>query len=355
VAQSVQPCHLYGDSDIYGIGIRLSFYIQWGTIILALIAGVEDEIKSTRRGFNVVSLAVLVNTFISATNGSFAALELFIVSTLVVFLSLYFIVPFGGEINVQYEEDPNQIGHPMLVSRETDVDIFSIEAFKADPIGIAILLLIDTAFLFSQPWLYWIVIKQGNRSECKPSVWVFFKSIILNGPAWIRFLRAFSVFAVIFGIIATIVAVWTLIYGISEEQPSPNVPVAFQGFIRRRIRNTDLEANMRNWRNRWCIPSQDIRDFFRHARKNLIRLLAAAGGSFFIAFVEMTIKINNIDLSNAPLTATSQLLPFLVGVFSAVSLIWACFRKIEKERNIEVAVMAGGTLQQYLDERRGGN
>jgi len=313
VAQSVQPCHLYGDSDIYGIGIRLSFYIQWGTIILALIAGVEDEIKSTRRGFNVVSLAVLVNTFISAMNGSFAALELFIVSMLVVFLSVYFIVPFGGEIHVRYEEDPNQIGHPILVSRETDVDIFSVKAFKADPIGIAILLLIDTAFLFSQPWLYWIVIKQGNRSECKPSVWVFFKSFILNGPAWIHFLRAFSIFAVIFGIIAMIIAVWALTYGISEERPSAYAPVAFRGFFRRRIRNTDLEANMRNWRNRWCIPSQDIRDFFQHARNNLIRLVAAAGGSFFIAFVEMTIKINNIDLSNAPLTATSQLLPFLVG------------------------------------------
>jgi hypothetical protein len=62
---------------------------------------------------------------------------------------------------------------------------------------------------------------------------------------------------------------------------------------------------------------------YQSTKKNLVRLLFAVLGACFIAFVEKTIQINDIDLSSAPLTATSQLLPFLVAVFSAVSLLWA--------------------------------
>lgn len=41
-----------------------------------------------------------------------------------------------------------------------------------------------------------------------------------------------------------------------------------------------------------------------------MRLAIALFGASLIAFMEKTIEINNIDLSSAPLTATSQLLPF---------------------------------------------
>ena len=35
VVQSVEPCHLYGDADLYGLGVRLSFYLTWATLFFA--------------------------------------------------------------------------------------------------------------------------------------------------------------------------------------------------------------------------------------------------------------------------------------------------------------------------------
>ncbi|KAF2281567.1 uncharacterized protein EI97DRAFT_344118, partial [Westerdykella ornata] len=36
VAQSYHPCHLFGQGDLYGVGVRWSFYIQYAAAIIAL-------------------------------------------------------------------------------------------------------------------------------------------------------------------------------------------------------------------------------------------------------------------------------------------------------------------------------
>jgi hypothetical protein len=45
-----------------------------------------------------------------------------------------------------------------------------------------------------------------------------------------------------------------------------------------------------------------------------------------IMSIEKTIQANDMDLDNAPLVATSQLIPFLVGIFSTVSVFWISLR-----------------------------
>lgn len=52
-----------------------------------------------------------------------------------------------------------------------------------------------------------------------------------------------------------------------------------------------------------------------------LRTLLLLFQAFAVAFVEMTININNIDLQSVFITATSQLLPLLVGVLYCICAV----------------------------------
>jgi hypothetical protein len=65
-----------------------------------------------------------------------------------------------------------------------------------------------------------------------------------------------------------------------------------------------------------------------------LKFVPALLGASFIAFVEKTIQINDIDLTNAPLASTTQLLPFLVDLSSAASLIWVSVRKFGRKKGL---------------------
>jgi len=95
VVSSVKPCHLYGDSDSYGIGIRISLYLQFFAGLLVQIADLRNELKSIRLGFNVVATATVINTYIGTHQGSFAYLEWYLVSVLVITLPFFVAIPFG--------------------------------------------------------------------------------------------------------------------------------------------------------------------------------------------------------------------------------------------------------------------
>jgi len=366
VVQSVQPCHLYGDSDIYGIGIRISLYLQWAALIPALVVGVEKEIKNARRAFNVVALAVLINTLISAAGGSFAILEMFIVISLVPALSIYFALPFGGPINIKawlLDENKNKpqakVTPPRLhqIFRRILARILSgtfdfrkfleIDAYKKDQIGIGITLLIYAMFLLAQPWLNFVILRQGRKNGCSPKIWLFGRIDLYNGN-WVRWLRVVSIFGVIFGSIFLILAVITLAYGYVEtlEETSKKASKSNSNAPRE-------DGNQGPQNQQTTTLAQKIYmiivHFWKSLIKNFIRWAVLAFGPFIIAFIEMTITVNNIDMSNAPITATSQLLALLVGIFSAASLLWASLWKI---RGIIVQVNEEYAKRQQADRTR---
>ena len=314
VVQSVQPCHLYGDPDIYGIGIRLSFYLQWFSIVVAVFFNETREIIITRRTFNVVALAVLINTYISVTNGSLAALEIFIVCTLVLSLSIYCMIPFGGN---REDESPS-------------INPFESKAFHEDPIGIGILLLIDSAFLFSQPWLYFVIINQGTKPLCTARIWIF-TPIDIYSKGWIAALKSISIIGIIAAVLLMSFAVYSIGYGLSVSRTEQRDTEASDCGSRSPSRSetppstpTGSTEQRRSTKAVFlALPAMFIAIVLRGIQVLGSRFVLLLLQSFAIAFVEKTIRINQIDLSSAPLTATSQLLPFLVGVFSLISVVWA--------------------------------
>ncbi|KAH8682914.1 hypothetical protein BGZ60DRAFT_551817 [Tricladium varicosporioides] len=105
MVQSTQPCTLHGDSDLYGLGVRISFYLQFGVGLVGVWVGSTKEIKSLRLGFNTLSSALLIVLFRNANRGSFALLEWNIVGSLIFLLPFVMMpLPLGfGEITTKTE------------------------------------------------------------------------------------------------------------------------------------------------------------------------------------------------------------------------------------------------------------
>lgn len=327
VVQSVEPCHIYGDPDLYGLGVRLSFYITWGSLILAVAFNADREIRSARRAFNVVALAVLVNTYISVKNGSFAALEVFIVCNFVIALSFFFLLPFS----VGSSGAENSAG--AIDSNDTN----ETTATSKDIIGIGISSFIHAAFLCSQPWLYFTVPRQGSKPGCDAKIWISL-TVHISGNGWVIFLKIVAVFAVLFAVIVIMAAVYMLGWALANLLKTKGTEQARQA--RRAPEDNPDDQNNNPTTDPAAVAPAGARErikIFWEAVKNMGRFVASALSwkipvlsfyAFPIIFVEKTIRINNIDLSSSPITSTSQLLPLLVAAFSAVAILWVSFWKV---------------------------
>jgi hypothetical protein len=98
-----RSCEIIGDTDIYGIGIRLSFYLQWGATLVALLFDLGEEARGLRVSSNIITISVLTNVFLGISSGSILILELIIVVNLVVLLSLNFSGLFSKVDNTSVE------------------------------------------------------------------------------------------------------------------------------------------------------------------------------------------------------------------------------------------------------------
>jgi len=95
VVASVPPCHIYGDSDSYGPGVRASLYLQFASALIVSVAalivtekGLEEDLLYIRLGFNIIGTCTMINTYINTSQGSFAYLEWYLVTLLVFTLPL---------------------------------------------------------------------------------------------------------------------------------------------------------------------------------------------------------------------------------------------------------------------------
>ena len=326
VLQSVEPCHIYGDPDLYGLGVRLSFYITWASLFFAIAFKANQEIRSARRAFNVVALAVLINTYISLKNGSFAALEIFIVCNLVLFLSFLFLLPFRAEEDEEVAVNANNAP--------------GTNPSRKDYFGLGMSSLIHAIFLCSQPWLYFTVPRQGSKEGCDAKIWILF-TVHISGNGWITFLKIVAVISIPFAIIVILAGFFVLGWAIAsslKKNDSEQARPATRGQGNNQgSQNSDGTTGSVNAAD--ATAWQRIKILWG-AVKNTTGFLAAALNwkipflalyAFPIAFVEKTIRINHIDLHSAPITSTSQLLPLLVAAFSALAVLWASFWNVFRD------------------------
>ncbi|KAK4221975.1 hypothetical protein QBC38DRAFT_428218 [Podospora fimiseda] len=72
-------CVVHGNSDMYGIGIRLGFYLQWLASILANFLMIESEIKSARFSLSSYTGAVIIALAVQTARNTATDLDTYIV------------------------------------------------------------------------------------------------------------------------------------------------------------------------------------------------------------------------------------------------------------------------------------
>lgn len=91
--QYFQPCHLFGDTDLYGIGVQCSFYLQYGAVILALLGGAEHQLANLRIALTITASAVFISLCVNSAGNSLAILGWSLFNLLVLPFPVFTLIP----------------------------------------------------------------------------------------------------------------------------------------------------------------------------------------------------------------------------------------------------------------------
>ncbi|KAK0732037.1 hypothetical protein B0H67DRAFT_92649 [Lasiosphaeris hirsuta] len=272
-------CQIIGDPDLYGIGVRVSYYLAFASGVIALLFGNARAVEDVKKGNAIVGFSLFIILVRNARQGSLAVLEWELVFTMVFLL-----------MSAAYG--------PLCV--------FGDRATRA------VLSIVYGLYSVLQPWVFFSLADQGRKEGCELRMFLFAYFDFYN-THWVGFLKFQSILITIvgvfflgFGVLNTVRAVKDIYYG----------------------RNSGNSGNRDDGEDSDSDSDEDgQRDIFRG-----FAVISVASGSIAIAFTEKLVSGNNIDLSEASFTSTSQLIPFLVGVASFFSTVWTCVGDIMKER-----------------------
>src|ERR1700712_4190796 len=86
-------CHIEGNSDMYGLGIRICYYLQWYSGIFASWIA-PSEVPNLRNARMFFSAATFLATIISVARSNLEIVEVYIVFLLTAGASLHLLVLF---------------------------------------------------------------------------------------------------------------------------------------------------------------------------------------------------------------------------------------------------------------------
>jgi hypothetical protein len=104
VVQSVKPCYLSGDPDLYGIGIRVGFYLQYLAAIIAIVTKVDKDFVGWRAAFVPLVAATFVGLCINSTGNSLVIIDWAIMLELVLGFPVFFALPVFGGIRTEHSK-----------------------------------------------------------------------------------------------------------------------------------------------------------------------------------------------------------------------------------------------------------
>jgi hypothetical protein len=296
-------CQIIGDVDVYGmlslhprilkfladvddcvgIGIRLGYYLQYIAVTLCVISNRIDDLKGARNGFNAFSIALLVNLYRNASTD--LAIEWYLVFLLAV------ILPLNAVLSVTSPED-----------------------HRNSLLSITIQWLLQVAFFFSVPYLFFAAMDNGRKAECEIKVFAF-KELDLYRHRWQVTGRVCSIVGIFLGIIQCLVLASVLKGARRVTQSHEDGRQV--GMADRADSTTFIEAR------------EDMESKSRQKSRLLraLSLVLILSGAVAIAFIEKTIQINNLDMSAGPITAGGQFIPLVIGAYVLFLTIMAVLKK----------------------------
>ena len=225
--------------------------------------------KDCMKGLMIIMFAILIALIRNAVIGSFAIFEWLIIFPLIFTPGLYIII--------------------FLHSYENGVicGCFGI---------------IYSIYCFLQPWLYWTRTFQGLNPDCDPQYFIYV-FIDLYNPSLIKFFRAMAIISCIFGVAVAGVSVYFIFRCVFQSDE--------------KLR--ELDDNHQNFYDSVLWKTARI----------LASIMLLFSGVNIIVFTEKMLIGNDVDLSDANFESTSQLIPFLVGLFNFVTTLYGSLKHQE--------------------------
>jgi hypothetical protein len=263
-------CRIVGDADIYGIGIRLSFYLQWFALVIILLK-VHERADAARTASNILATALYINTFRNTVRGGLVAFEWSLLWYLTFVLS-WLNLPIS-------KRDRSDIKGSLIVAR-----------------------ILWTMYYITLPWVQFRGIDVGHVPGCDIKIFLLVPISIYNH----KYRIAFKVIS----LVEAIFAVWYL-WRVSRDTWSlikaVNLP---------KPESVDSETGS---------GSPTRRKSADRLYGSILGVAQFISGALAIIFVELQLHFNNVDLSASSITDSGQLVPVIIGIFSAVTAVCSMF------------------------------
>ncbi|KAL8630938.1 hypothetical protein Q9189_003355 [Teloschistes chrysophthalmus] len=272
-------CQIVGDTDLYGIGVRVGLYLQWLSLFLALVFASSNEAIHAFTASNVITLAVFTS-FLVGINDDADGL-VFVDFPIVVCLT--FALSIGLVIAALFAYKDNTGTRIMAC---TLISIYSCPVYML-------------------PWVAFKGYVQNNRPHCRLQTWILWywydeegaipeKEKGKRGPH-----QGLQTLALFFPLLWTIILLF--LRGIILHHHSTKS----SGWSSDHGPTDDTSSN----------PGQaTARRLQARARMSWVFIaIGSCCAIFVVAEVEQAIRGNQIDMSAATWSNTGQLVPLLSG------------------------------------------
>ncbi|KAH6869267.1 hypothetical protein B0T10DRAFT_553776 [Thelonectria olida] len=317
-------CKVIGDGDVYGIGVRISFYLCLLSVSLAAIFRLHDALQTTKATVLILLVANLININIDSTRpGALVAYELSLTNILVLLPTMASILttfcrqPDRPESHQEENERlPQQaVAQPLGPQRWDEVDLVGPST-----------LIVLTAYLSSMAVAHCQDPLRGRKGDCV--LWVLYLGFGDRVDFYVYYpdyrLRAAPIYLIplVLCVILFIPSVWDVGSGI----------LYMTGFI------PDNRATLTDRLVRWMkkhISLLGKKVFSLGNHESCVahfvlgfQLLNLLLGVLLVYRMEKILAVSEIDLGGTSISSPGQLFPLIAGVFGVVVVVWALALKI---------------------------
>lgn len=88
---SFQPCHIFGDQMLIGMGIRVGFYLLYGSAIIAVLFGIDKHFRFWHGAWGILALSLFLSMFLNLADWNLIIIDYAVLIELVLWYPVYFV------------------------------------------------------------------------------------------------------------------------------------------------------------------------------------------------------------------------------------------------------------------------
>lgn len=317
-------CKVIGDGDVYGIGVRMSFYLCLLSVSLAAMFRLQDALQTTKATILILLVANLININIDSTRpGALVAYELSFTNTLVLLPTMASVLTTfcRRPDRPQPHEEENErlpqqaVAQPLGPQRLDEVDLVG-------PSTSVVL----TAYLSSMAVAHCQDPLRGRKGDCV--LWILYLGLgdrvdfyVHYPDNRVRFAPMYLI-PLVLCVILFIPSVWDVGSGI----------LYMTGFIP--DKRATLTDRLVHWMEEHIFRLGKQLFGVGNRRSCVVhfalgfQLLILLQGLLIVYRMEKLVAVSEIDLGGTSISSAGQLFPLIAGVFGLVAVVWALALKI---------------------------